>query len=94
MCQVRGLWAEDEVCADSAYVHHAKVLCARGYEPKLCEKGFQNKLLTDEQKAKQPGEVQDMVPGGAHLWNDEIAGQGWGHALHRDGESEISDWDA
>jgi IS5 family transposase len=43
--------AEDEVYADSAYVHHAGVLRDRGYEPKLCEKGVRKKPLTEEQKA-------------------------------------------
>ncbi|MDR0378384.1 MAG: IS5 family transposase [Candidatus Accumulibacter sp.] len=42
---------EDQVFADSAYVHHAEVLRARGYDPKLCEKGVRNKPLTEEQKA-------------------------------------------
>ena len=42
---------EDDVYADSAYVHHAEALRARGYEPKLCEKGVRNRPLTDEQKA-------------------------------------------
>ncbi|MDR2614307.1 MAG: IS5 family transposase, partial [Candidatus Accumulibacter sp.] len=42
---------EDDVYADSAYAHHAEVLRARGYEPKLCEKGARNRPLTDEQKA-------------------------------------------
>ena len=45
------LSAEDEAHAGLAYAHHAEVLRARGYEPKLCEKGFRNKPLTDERKA-------------------------------------------
>jgi IS5 family transposase len=43
--------SENDVYADSAYVHHAEALRARGYEPKLCEKGVRNRPLTDEQKA-------------------------------------------
>jgi hypothetical protein len=31
--------SEDDVYADSAYIHPAEALRARGYEPKLCEKG-------------------------------------------------------
>jgi IS5 family transposase len=43
--------SDDNVYADSAYVHHAEELRARGYEPKLCEKGARNRPLTDAQKA-------------------------------------------
>jgi IS5 family transposase len=43
--------SEDDVYADSAYIHPAEALRARGYEPKLCEKGARNRPLTDEQKA-------------------------------------------
>ena len=42
---------KDEVYADSAYVHHGEFLRDRGYEPKLCEKGYRMKPLTEEQKA-------------------------------------------
>ena len=43
--------SEDDVHADSAYAHHAEALRARGYTPKLCEKGVRNRPLSDEQKA-------------------------------------------
>jgi IS5 family transposase len=43
--------SEDDVYADSAYIHHAEELRARGDEPKLCEKGSRNWPLTDGQKA-------------------------------------------
>ena len=42
---------EDDVYADSAYVHHAEALRARGYVPKLCENGARNRPLPEEQKA-------------------------------------------
>jgi hypothetical protein len=45
-------------------------------------------------KSEQPGEVQDTVPGRAHLRSDEIAGAGRNHAMHREGEGELSDRDA
>jgi IS5 family transposase len=43
--------SENDVYADSAYVHHAEALRTRGYAPKLCEKGVRNRPLNDEQKA-------------------------------------------
>jgi hypothetical protein len=43
--------SEDNVYADSAYIHPAEELRARGDEPKLCEKGTRNRPLTDGQTA-------------------------------------------
>jgi IS5 family transposase len=42
---------EDEVFADSAYVHHGEHLRARDYTPRLREKGRKNKPRTEDQKA-------------------------------------------
>ena len=43
---------EQEAYADSAYTGEKidKALKERGYKPQICEKGYRNKPLTEEQK--------------------------------------------